>query len=664
MENKQARSFMPALLLLLLLIATLLSLRQVWQDVPPVHWWQAIVNPDFSDPGQMLVHFVTLPRISASLLAGAALALSGVLFQQVLRNPLAEASTVGVSGGADLALKASILLAPSWALSPMLVACLGAAIAVLTTLGLAARNLASPLTLILAGLIVGLLCGVMGSVLALFFHEELRSVFLWNAGSLVNLGWDASSSMAPVLIACWLCALVLVRPLGLLNLDDGSVRGLGVPVAVLRLSGLLLAVILSAGTIASVGTIGFVGIAAPLIARLAGIRTFAGRLLVAPLSGAILLWLSDQIAQVNPLSHGELPAGVLTAVLGGPLLLWMLSRFRASDLGHDTVHTASAARARRLTSTTTTIAIALLSLGVLLWTALSFGRSLDGWHWYGLFANNPVLEWRWPRVAAAALSGAMLAAAGTIIQRVTGNAMASPEILGVSSGAACGIALLFLFDAEAGHTAKIAAASGGAILVMMLMFAMMRNRSGSPERILLTGVALATVLGALLAAITARFDPRITGLLVWLAGSTYSVTPSQIAAIAFIALVVTATLPLTMRWLAILPLGEETARAVGIDVGRSRKLLLLVASVLTGAAVLTIGPLSFVGLIAPHIARIAGFRSPATQISISAVFGAIIMVVADWLGRNILFPSQIPAGMLAALVGAPYFMWLMWRRAK
>ncbi|WP_142781685.1 Fe(3+)-hydroxamate ABC transporter permease FhuB [Agrobacterium sp. T29] len=651
---------MPALLLLLLLIATLLSLRQVWQDVPPVHWWQAMVNPDFSDHGQMLVHFVTLPRISASLLAGAALALSGVLFQQVLRNPLAEASTVGVSGGADLALKASILLAPSWALSPTPVACLGAAIAVLTTLGLAARTLASPLTLILAGLIVGLLCGVMGSVLALFFHEELRSVFLWNAGSLVNLGWDASGSMAPVLIACWLCALLLVRPLGLLDLDDGSVRSLGVPVAVVRLSGLLFAVILSAGTIATVGTIGFVGIAAPLIARMSGIRTFAGRVLVAPLSGAILLWLSDQIAQVNPLSGGELPAGVLTAVLGGPLLLWMLSRFRASHLGHDTVHTALAARARR--STSTTIAIALLLLGVFSWTALSFGRSLDGWHWYGLLVNNPAFEWRWPRVAAAALAGAMLAAAGTIIQKVTGNAMASPEILGISSGAACGVAILFLFDTGAGQVAKIAAASGGAILVMMLMFAMIRSRSGSPERMLLTGVALTTVLGALLAAITARFDPRITGLLVWLAGSTYSVTASQIGAIALIALTVAATLPLTMRWLAILPLGEETARAVGIDVGRSRKLLLLVASLLTGAAVLTIGPLSFVGLIAPHLARISGFRSPATQISISAVSGAIIMVAADWLGRNVLFPSQIPAGMLAALVGAPYFIWLMWRR--
>ncbi len=453
-----------------------------------------------------------------------------------------------------------------------------------------------------------------------------------------------------------------MRPLGLLDLDDGTVRSLGVPVAVVRFSGLLLAVILSAGTIATVGTIGFVGIAAPLIARMSGIRTFAGRVLVAPLSGAILLWLSDQIAQVNPLSRGELPAGVLTAVLGGPLLLWMLSRFKASHLGHETAHPALAARAPR--STSTTIAIALLLLGVFSWTTLSFGQSLDGWQWYGLFANNPVFEWRWPRVAAAALAGAMLAAAGTIIQKVTGNAMASPEILGISSGAACGVAILFLFDTGAGQVAKIAAASGGAMLVMMLMFAMLRSRSRSPERMLLTGVALATVLGALLAAITARFDPRITGLLVWLAGSTYSVTATQIGTVALIALAVVATLPPTMRWLAMLPLGEAAARAVGIDVGRSRSLLLLVASVLTGAAVLTIGPLSFVGLIAPHLARITGFRSPATQISMSAISGAIIMVAADWFGRNVLFPSQIPAGMLAALVGAPYFMWLMWRRTK
>jgi iron complex transport system permease protein len=87
-------------------------------------------------------------------------------------------------------------------------------------------------------------------------------------------------------------------------------------------------------------------------------------------------------------------------------------------------------------------------------------------------------------------------------------------------------------------------------------------------------------------------------------------------------------------------------------------------AVLTGAAVLIVGPLSFVGLMGPHIARLAGFQRALPHIAASAIIGGLIMVLADWLGRNLLFPYQVPAGILASLVGAPYFMWLMWRRTS
>ncbi|GGF71553.1 hypothetical protein GCM10007301_34080 [Azorhizobium oxalatiphilum] len=128
------------------------------------------------------------------------------------------------------------------------------------------------------------------------------------------------------------------------------------------------------------------------------------------------------------------------------------------------------------------------------------------------------------------------------------------------------------------------------------------------------------------------------------------------------ALVLAAVTPLTRRWLDILPLGTATARAAGVDIHRSQILLLLMASLPTGAAVLAIGPLSFVGLMAPHLARMTGWRSASAQLVMSAIFGAIIMSLADWGGRNLLFPYQIPAGMLAALVGTPYFIAQLWKR--
>lgn len=659
MRRGRPASLWPLLLCIPAGIAALLSLHQLWQDIPPVEWWPALLAPAFDNPGQMLVHYVTLPRIAASMLAGAALALSGVVFQQVLRNPLVEASTLGVSGGAGLALKASAVLLPSLAWPPALVASVGAAVAMLLTLGLASRNVASPLRLILAGLVVGLFCGVVGSVLALFFHEQLRSVFLWNAGSLVNLGWDASANIAPTFAVCALLLVFLVRPLEMLDLDDHGARSLGVSVLHVRLAGLLLAVVLASVTIASVGVIGFIGIAAPAIARMGGIRTFRSRLIAAPLLGASLLWFADQTTQANPLFQNELPTGVVTAILGGPLMLWMLQRLGGASIGSAGQHIGTSTRFEppRLS-----IAISVCALALLIWTSLSLGRNLDGWIWHGVFEASAVSEWRWPRVAAAALAGAMLASAGMMIQRVTGNAIASPEILGISSGAALGVAILFLFDPAAAHLLKVAAASVGAFTVLSFTFALMRNASGSPERMVLTGVALATVFGAFLSAITARFDPRIVGLLSWLAGSTYSVTATDVVVLTLVALGLAAIIPFTGRWLEILPLGEVTARELGVDLRRSRLTLLLTASLLTGAAVLTIGPLSFVGLMAPHLARMAGFRSPFAQLTMSAILGAFIMVAADWLGRNLLFPYQIPAGMLAALVGTPYFMCLMWRR--
>lgn len=451
---------------------------------------------------------------------------------------------------------------------------------------------------------------------AKFLKHDVGS---WNTGSLLNLGWGASAYLAPVLLICALLTVLMIRPLELLALEEHGGRSLGVPMVTVRLTGLLLAVVLASVTITAVGVIGFVGIAAPAIARLARARTFRQRVVATPLLGSILLWLADQITQINPLLDNELPTGVLTAIFGGALLLWMLPRLHGASLGD-----AGVSLARRNVTKAPCIAFAVWAvlLVIIIGASLLSAQSLDGWLWQGVSDGNAAFEWRWPRVAASAIAGAMLAVSGAIIQRVTGNAMASPEILGISSGAGLGVALLFLFDLASGHALKVSAASGGAFLTLALSFTLARNASASPERMLLTGMALATVFGALLSAITARFYPRVAGLLSWLAGSTYSVTIFDILALASVPLGVTAILPLTLRWLEILPLGDVTARQIGVNVGASRLTLLLIASLLTGTAVLTIGPLSFVGVIAPHLARMTGGRNILSQLIISAILGA------------------------------------------
>ena len=123
-------------------------------------------------------------------------------------------------------------------------------------------------------------------------------------------------------------------------------------------------------------------------------------------------------------------------------------------------------------------------------------------------------------------------------------------------------------------------------------------------------------------------------------------------------------MPLCRRWLTILPLGGETARSIGMALSPARIGLLLLAACLTAAATLTIGPLSFVGLMAPHIARMMGFRRTMPHIVISALIGGLMLVFADWCGRMLMFPYQVPAGLLSTFIGAPYFIYLLRKQSR
>ena len=154
------------------------------------------------------------------------------------------------------------------------------------------------------------------------------------------------------------------------------------------------------------------------------------------------------------------------------------------------------------------------------------------------------------------------------------------------------------------------------------------------------------------------------GILTWMSGSTYSATPEMVLRSGVVMLALLALAPLCRRWLTILPLGGEAARAVGMALTPSRIGLLLLAASLTATATLTIGPLSFVGLMAPHIARMMGFRRTMPHMIISGLIGGMLLVFADWCGRMIMFPYQIPAGLLSTFIGAPYFIYLLRKQSR
>ncbi|QIX95082.1 Fe(3+)-hydroxamate ABC transporter permease FhuB [Cedecea sp. FDAARGOS_727] len=651
----------PAALLLILFIAALwLTLHNMNGVLPSAQWSRAFARPDLDNIQQMLFHFSLLPRLAISLLVGAGLGLVGVLFQQVLRNPLAEPTTLGVASGAQLGVTVATLWVLPQTAQPF-AALIGAAAVGLLVFGVAWGKRMSPVTLILAGLVLSLYCGAVNQLLAIFHHDQLQNMFLWSTGSLNQQDWSSVESLWPRLLGGLLLTLLLLRPLTLMGLDDGVARNLGLALSLVRLATLALAIVLSAQLVNAVGIVGFIGLFAPLLAKMLGARRLAARLFLAPLIGALILWLSDQIVIWLAGVWGEISTGTITALIGAPILLWLLPRLRTSGAPSMSAGDNIPAERQRV------VLWLLVSLGVLLVAiaaALALGRDAHGWRWLSGELFDDVLPWRWPRVMAALTAGVMLAVAGSLIQRLTGNAMASPEVLGISSGAAFGVVLmLFIVPGNAFVWLLPAGSLGAAATLLIIMIA--AGRGGfSPQRMLLAGMALSTAFTMLLMMLMASGDPRMATLLTWISGSTYNVTGDQAIRTLVVMAILLAITPLFRRWLAILPLGGATARAVGMAITPSRLALLLLASTLTAAATLIVGPLSFVGLMAPHIARMLGFRRAMPQVAIAGVLGGILMILADWCGRMIMFPNQVPAGLLATFIGAPYFVYLLRKQGR
>ncbi|WP_449556355.1 Fe(3+)-hydroxamate ABC transporter permease FhuB [Huaxiibacter chinensis] len=652
----------PALLLAVFFIAALLlTVSNLSIALPRAQWGAALMSPDINNIQQMLFHYSLLPRLAISLLVGAGLGLVGVLFQQVLRNPLAEPTTLGVATGAQLGITITTLWALPGAFTSQFAALAGACIVGALVFGVAWGKRLSPVTLILAGLVVSLYCGAINQLLVLFHHDQLQSMFLWSTGTLTQTDWSIVQRLWPQLTGGVLLTLLLLRPLTLMGLDDGVARNLGLALSLARLASLTLAIVLSALLVNAVGIIGFIGLFAPLLAKMLGARRLLARLMLAPLIGALILWLSDQIILWLARVWMEVSTGSVTALIGAPLLLWLLPRLRSmSAPAMDAGDNVSAERQHLLGYT-------LVGIGVLIvisLVALSLGRDAQGWHWAAGSLLDELLQWRWPRIFSALIAGVMLAVAGCIIQRLTGNPMASPEVLGISSGAAFGVVLmLFFVPGDAFGWLMPAGSVGAAATLLIIMIA--AGRGGfSPQRMLLAGMALSTAFTMLLMMLQASGDPRMAQILTWISGSTYKATGEQVIHTGIVMVLLLAITPLCRRWMTILPLGGETARAVGLALAPSRIGLLLLAACLTATATMTIGPLSFVGLMAPHIARMMGFRRTMPHIVMSALTGGVILVVADWLGRMVLFPYQIPAGLLSTFIGAPYFIYLLRKQSR
>lgn len=657
---------LPVTITLLWLIALTASTIPWLDQLAPGELVTAFWSYNDDHYASVLAHYSWAPRVSMAILIGCGLGLAGAVTQQILGNPLASPSTLGVEAGGQFGVTMATLFVPGLlAFSPDLAAVAGGLLAIGLVIALTWRLGFSPVTVILAGLVITFFLGAMNMAFLLLKGEWLGNLFIWGAGSLVQNNWEPFLQLLPRVLILAIAMLMLMRPLALLQLGQASASALGAKVALVRGGALLLVVLMSSVVVSRVGVLAFMGLAAPVLAKLLGARSLGERLFWSTITGGGLLLLADTLAHwATTLGNGSIvPTGTTTALIGGPVILMALQGIRNTHHmpGADS-SPAGFLPTRKPTLLVAGIIAVLLALTIAL--SMAWSPGLNAWNWTPPANWSDAWVWRGPRLLAAMLAGMALGMAGTLIQRMTGNPMGSPELLGISGGAALVMVALVLTGVDIGRGGQLIAATAGAASALGLLILLARRHRFAGNQLLLGGLALYVFMDAGLRLVMASGGTVASRLLNWMYGSTWLVSEPE--AIGLMALVLTlgALLLLVIRPLTLLPLGDAAASALGLPVARARLLLLLLASVLTAAATVVIGPLSFVGLIAPHLARVLGQQTVGRQLVVAALAGGLLLAIADYLARVVVFPNQLPSGLLAALVGGVYFLWGLSRHGR
>ncbi|CAB3754966.1 MULTISPECIES: iron ABC transporter permease [Burkholderia] len=606
-----------------------------------------------------------LPRVLAGALAGAAFGIAGAMLQAVTHNPLASSDLLGVTTGAQLGLVATFIW-PALPVSPAIFA--GGLAAAALTFGVAGGWRASPLRMTLAGAAVALALNALLTLVLTLSDDSAVSVVLWSTGSLQQIGADGVAIACVLALPAFALVLLLARGLDLIRLGDDQASLLGLRPQALRALCVLLATWLTAVAIGRAGPVGFVGLIAPNLLRSAGVHRPSRLVPLSALWGAVLLLVADAVV-IAAGDDGLMPLGVTTALIGTPVLLMILRRTAAPTPARlmmgaveRTARTRAAPRGFFIAGALALVVVALLtaSHGA---SGVPFGVLVRDF-----IAGRPealeIVGLRVPRTLIAMLGGALLGASGMLLQGMTRNPLAGPEMFGGT--AAASLVMLIVMLVAPGATASVAwwgvpLAWAGCAAALGFVVALNWRTGLEPMRVTLTGLACAALLAAVLNVVLLQFHVHITQALSWLVGSTYAQGWGALAAMLPWAL---ASLPFAWRagrWLELLSLGDASASALGLDVPRARLALLAVASLMTATAVAGTGPVAFAGLIAPHAARLAGLRGQRAQIGAAMLIGALLLGVADCVGRVAFAPRDLPLGILTAALGAPYFLWLLAR---
>lgn len=595
-----------------------------------------------------------LPRLAMTVVIGGLFGVVGSLMQQLTQNNLTSPLTLGTSSGAWLALVIVNIWFTGWVADYSAVAAtIGALLAFSLVIIIAGIRNMTGLPLVVSGMVVNILLGAIATALVTLNSQFAQNIFMWGAGDLAQDGWDKVYWLLPRITPVLLIFIFAPRILTLLRLghEGAAARGLSVLPAFAFF--IILSTWLVSVSITAVGVISFIGLLAPNIVRTLGARTASQELLASGLMGICLLLITDSLAiWVGQWLNTVIPSGVTAAAIGAPALIWFS---RKKMRAQDQLSISIISQTKRISNYTVIGITALLILGL----ALTLFIHINERQW--LWEIPSVYQWalRFPRLLTALFAGVALAIAGVILQRLIYNPLASPDILGVSSGATFALVFSSLILGSTLQTSQWGTALLGSGVVMIILLVLGKRHQYAPASLILTGIALTASLEAFIQFFLAKGSLSSYKILLWLSGSTYRVTGQQAIYFALAIIFIVGVVLLLTRWLALISIGRNFALARGLHTARASIILLIIVSLLCALVTSTVGPIAFIGLVAPHMAVLIGAQKIKSQLILSGLIGATLMVWADWLGQILIYPAQIAAGTLVAILGGSYFLCLM-----
>lgn len=681
-EARQGTRKLPSFATLLLaalglvVVLSVLHLTQGTSNVAPgaVLRWATGRGSDFDTTVILNSRF---PRLLAGVVVGVALGGAGALMQSLTRNPLASPDTLAVNAGAYLSLTVVAVSGVTLSFaSGTAVAFLGGLIAAGVVVMLARGS--SPVRLVLAGSVMAMGLSALTTVFLLFYSFETQSLVAWGSGSLGQIGIEGVLQLAVVVGAVLVVVFLTGRKLDVMHLGDDAASSLGLNVPVWRSAFVLLSVLLAASAVTVAGPIAFVGLCAPVLARIAArwvaeLSHARSMFLMSMIVGVILVVGSDVILRaVIPGSDSvSIPTGIVTSIIGA-IFLVVLAQGVNSGFDSDSLVTMKNGtklgfeRPRVIIGATAVLLVLCVGGAILIGDTVLFTGDVMN------YLNNIappqveiVLESRVPRVFVACIAGACLALAGAFLQGTTRNPLADPGVLGVSGGAGLGAVFALTVFHKSDFVTLLACAGLSALAVGLLLFGLAGRGGFDQARMVVTGIGIATATQALTSCLIVVSDPwNRTMAMTWLSGSTSGVTLAQIVPMVVCLVLGSVACMYVVRDLDVIQIDDNTPRLLGVNVVRHRVILVLIALILVTVTTVTIGVIAFVGLVAPHVARLIIGARHVLLLPLASLTGAILVVCADALGRTILAPGQIPAGLATAMIGCPYFLWLLIRMRK